>query len=388
MRLIKKYFILILALLLGANYNLLSQWAILTQEADSLVKVGSDYIYNVQFDKAEDTFKELIVKYPNHPAGYFLDAMIAWWKITLFRNTNQYDKPFEEKIQKVIDKCDDLLDKNPKDINALFFKAGAKGYRGRYFAQKQEWINAATDGSSAYNLMIECQKMAPGNHDIMLGTGIYNYFAQAIPELYPLTKPLLAFLPKGDKQLGIYQLRASSRLARYASVEARVVLLQIYYTFEKDNDLAESSAEELFTRFPNNPYFHRYLARILVRKGKYDEFEAMWRNILVRAMDKMPGYDNLTAREAMYYIGLSLMRRNDLDGALKYFKKAEEGSLVLDKDEETGFFVNTILYIANIYEKQDNKKLAISYYNKCLKMKEYDNSHSKASSSLKRLKQQ
>ncbi len=82
------------------------------------------------------------------------------------------------------------------------------------------------------------------------------------------------------------------------------------------------------------------------------------------------------------------MRRNDLDGALKYFKKAEEGSLVLDKDEETGFFVNTILYIANIYEKQDNKKLAISYYNKCLKMKEYDNSHSKASSSLKRLKQQ
>ncbi len=379
--------ILILFLLLIAYNNSYSQWAILKQDADSLVRLGSDYIYNVEFDKAEGAFRELIKRYPEHPAGYFLDAMIDWWKITLFRNTNKYDNSFEEKIQKVIDRCDALLDENPKDINALFFKAGAKGYRGRYYAQKSEWVSAATDGSSAYNLMIECQKIAPGNHDIMLGTGIYNYFAQAIPDIYPMTKPLLAFLPKGDKQLGIYQLRASSKLARYAAMEARVVLLQIYYTFEKDNDLAESSAEELFTKYPNNPYFHRYLARILVRKGKYDEFEKMWRDILVKAMEKKAGYDNLTAREAMYYVGLSLMRRNDLTNALRYFKKAEEGSKVLDKDEESGFFVNLIMFMANIYEKQNNKKLAINYYKKALDMKEYDNSHKKANENLKRLKQ-
>ncbi|HRP01082.1 MAG TPA: tetratricopeptide repeat protein [Candidatus Kapabacteria bacterium] len=381
----KKIIILILLFIGYQSAN--SQWAILRQDADSLVKVGSDYIYDVQFDKAEQTFNELIKRYPSHPAGYFLDAMVAWWKITLFRNTNYYDKSFEDKIQRVIDICDDLLDKNPKDINALFFKAGAKGYRGRYYAQKQEWVSAASDGSSAYSLMIDCQKMAPGNHDIMLGIGLYNYFSQAIPEMYPITKPLLAFLPKGDKQLGLYQLRAASRMARYAAVEARVILLQIYYSFEKDNDLAESSAEELFTKYPNNAYFHRYLARILVRKGKYDEFEQMWRDILVRVMDKKIGYDNLTAREAMYYIGTALYRKNDFNNALRYLLKAEEGSKILDKDEESGFFVNLMIYIANIYEKQNNKKLAASYYKKCLSMKEYDNSHRKANEGLSRVKQ-
>jgi len=380
-----KFKLLILFFLILSYNSSYSQWAIMKSDADSLVRVGIQYIYNVEFDRAHECFVKIINFYPKHPAGYFLDAMIDWWKITLFRDTKIYDQSFENKIQNVINICDNLLYTNPKDINALFFKAGALGYRARFYTQKQDWFKAIKDGVSAYNLMIECQIIAPGNHDIMLGTGIYNYFSVAIPEQFPFTKPLLTIFPKGDRQLGIYQLRASSKLARYTAIEARVILLQIYYTFEKDNDLAHSIAEELFTKFPNNAYFHRYLARILVRKGLYEEFEQMWRDILIKCMDKKPGYDRLTAREAMYYIGLALMRNGELNEALKYFKKSEEGSLILDKDEESGFLINTIIYIANIYERLNNKKEAINYYKKALKFKDYENSHSKARESIKRL---
>ena len=60
-------------------------------DADSLVRVGIQYIYNVEFDRAHECFVKIINLYPEHPAGYFLDAMIDWWKITLFRDTKIYD---------------------------------------------------------------------------------------------------------------------------------------------------------------------------------------------------------------------------------------------------------------------------------------------------------
>jgi tetratricopeptide (TPR) repeat protein len=374
--------ILFFALFTFEYQNSQSQWAILKTDADSLVRLGTDYIYNIEFDKAHDCFTKIKDMYPWHPASYFLDAMIDWWKITLYRNTNAYDKSFETKIDKVIEVCNSLLDKNEFDINALFFKAGALGFRGRYYAQKQSWVNAATDGASAFDLMNRCQRLAPGNHDIMLGTGIYNYFAETIPEKYPYTRALLAFLPKGDKQLGIYQLRAAAHNARYAAVEARVVLLQIYYSFENDNDFAYSSVKELFEKYPNNPYFHRYYGRVLVRQGKMDEFEQMWREILLDCMDNKQGYDKTTAREAMYYIGLALFRKQNFNDALKYFLKADEGSKIIDKDEETGFGVNVKIFLGNIYDFRKNRTLAKQYYNKVLDMKDIGNSHQQAKAYL------
>jgi len=75
---------------------------ILKSDADSLIKLGSDYIYNIQFKQAEDCFKEVITMYPDNPAGYFLDAMVEWWRIETFRNSTTYDDIFLKKIDKVL----------------------------------------------------------------------------------------------------------------------------------------------------------------------------------------------------------------------------------------------------------------------------------------------
>jgi hypothetical protein len=93
-------------------------------------------------------------------------------------------------------------------------------------------MNAVKDANTAFDILIKCLKVAPSNTDIMLGTGIYNYFAAAIPEKYPIVKPLLLMLPSGDKKLGEMLLKAAAKKARYASIEAKVVLMQIYYSFE------------------------------------------------------------------------------------------------------------------------------------------------------------
>ncbi len=379
-----KLFSTIIITLLLSSLESRSQWAIMEGKGDSLLRQGADYIYNVQFDEASKCFNEVIKSFPDHPAGYFLDAMVEYWKITLYRRTERFDKLFLEKIQRVINLCDKQLEKNSYDIKYLFFKGGAYGYRGRFYATRRSWLNAISDGKSGFDILMKCQQIAPGNHDIMLGTGSYNYFAAALPEEYPFLKPLMIFLPKGDKVIGRLQLHASAKYARYAGTEAEVVLLQIYYNFEKNADLSVQTTEKLFSRYPNNPYFHRYLGRSYVLAGEIEKSEATWREIVKRCISKQTGYDFLTMREACYYVGNALLRRNENDAALKYFLKSVEGSeyLEADDDEESGFYVLATLKIARIYRDKNNKKLAKEYYQKLLKMRDYGGSHTAAKNYL------
>lgn len=362
-----------------------SQWSILKSDADSLVRKGADHIYNVQFDSAEVDFDEIIKRYPDHPAGYFLQAMVDWWKITLYRYTDKINDDFLKKLEKVIDISDKLLDKNEYDITGLFFKGGALGYRARFYSNEKQWFNAASDGKEAYDILMKAHEKAPGNHDIMLGTGLFNYFAVAIPEEYPILKPVVMFFPPGNKKLGLLQLRASMIYSRYTSVEAEVALMQIFYSFEKDFDQSFYYANDLFTRFPRNPYFHRYLGRCYVKLGKWDLIEETWRDIVKRCLKRELGYDNLTAREGLYYIGIALQRRDEQEMAIKYLKKCIDVSEYVDGDKETGFYSSTLLKLGISYKKLNDKKKALYYFKKVLDVDDYQNNHETAKSQIENI---
>lgn len=381
----KKLLLFISIIVFVTSGNAFAQWSILKSDADSLIIKGADYIYNCQFANAEETFTEVIKRYPDNPAGYFLDAMVEWWKIITYRNSRVYDDLFLRKIERVITKCDSMLDKNPGDIAALFFKGGALGYRARYYVVRKSWFNAATDGYNAFKILMKTYEIAPNNHDIMLGTGIYNYMAAVLPEEYPAIKPLIAFVPVGDKKLGLLQLKAAARYARYSAVESKIALLQIYYDFEKNYFEALKIAEELHNKYPNNPMIHRYYGRCLVTQWRLNDFEQQWREMLLRYIDKQPGYDVGTAREALYYIGYALMSKRKYDMALKYFYKCDEACRKLD-DKPSGFMILTNLKIAEIYYYQNKKNLARKQYEKVLHWDDYKGSHSKAKDLLNKLK--
>jgi len=371
-------------LLLICNSNSYSQWILMKTDADSLVQKGTSHIYNVQFDSARACFSEMIKRYPKHPAGYFMAAMVEWWGMTIHRNEGVFKEDFIEKIDNVIELCDELLDENPTDLTALFFKGGALGYRGRYNTIYDNWFDAALDGKNAYEIMIECRIKAPTNHDIMLGTGIFNYFSSTIPEKYPMAKPFMFLLPPANKSVGLAQLRAASVDSRYSKVEAKVTLLMAYYTFEKNYTEAFKIANDLHTTFPNNPYFHRYLARSYVKLGNWDKLEKEWRLIVKRSIKKMAGYNNKTAREGLYWVGTALKRNGEYDSAIRYFNKCSEVSNYME-DEESGYRLASIYKIALIYYKLKNYKKAKAQFELVLDLPDYHNQHKGAESFLSKI---
>jgi len=367
--------LLILFVLLSSVFCLSAQWTIMRTDADALVQIGARQIYNLEFDSASANFNKVIQMYPEHPAGYFLDAMVEWWRIATNRRAKQFDDRFLEKINRAIDVCDKLIEKDKYDVTGKFFKGGAVGYRGRFYAQREQYLKAADDGRIGFDMLLECQKIAPQNHDIMLGTGIYNYFAAVLPDQYPILKAAMFFLPSGDKKLGILQLMTAAQRAKYATTEAKVVLLTVYYQFEKNPTEALKIAQDLFTLYPNNAYFQKYVGRCQVQLGYSAEYESTWRDVVNKCIDKKNGsYDLLTAREALYYVGLGLMNRNQLDSALRYFYKCDEGGRHLDEDP-SGFTISVNMKIGNIYDLQGKRDLAIMQYKKVLAWNENNNSH-------------
>ncbi len=363
--------ILIIAFLKVPQAN--SQWAIMLRDADSLVLLGADYVYNLEFDKASEQFKKVQERYPMHPAGYFLDSMIEWWKIVLNSEDKSNDNIFYRKIDKVIEICNKTLDTNAYDINALFFKGGAIGYRARLRTMRDEWFQAIQDAKEALEILRRCQQLAPFNHDIMLGTGLYNYFSVKFPEDYPILKPLMLFLPNGDKRLGLFQLRAAARNARYAAIEAKVALLQIYYSFENDNYEALQIAQELTQKYPNNIYFQRYLGRIQVRLGMIMDYETTWKKVLERVKENPTLYSNSVVREATYYIGLALLYRQDFGNSLKYFQKSLEGTKLIDQ-KPSGFYSYTLIKIGNNYDAMGKRTEALKYYKQAYELPDFNDS--------------
>lgn len=357
--------------------TLKAQWIMMRSDADTLVQMGATMIYNMEFDAASALFNKVINLYPKNPAGYFLDAMVEWWRIQADRKSKQNDEKFLYKCAQVITLCDELLETNPNDLSALFFKGGALGFRGRFYAGRESWLKAADDGHIAFEILQRCHQIAPGNHDIMLGTGLYNYYAAVLPEQYPVLASVMMFLPKGDKNLGLMQLAAAGRSAKYAKTEAKVSLLQAYFQFEKNPSEALKVAQDLLNQYPQNPYFHRYVGRCQVMMGMYPQMEQTWRSAVQACIDKKVGYDQQTAREALYYVGLALINRKELDSSLKYFYKCDEAGRYLDEDV-SGFTVKVNLKIGNIYDMKGQRELAIQQYKKVLAWQERQNSHEEA----------
>ncbi|MCB0750480.1 MAG: tetratricopeptide repeat protein [Ignavibacteriae bacterium] len=356
-------------------------------EFDSLVNKGIYDIYNIKFIEAEKTFLELDNKYPKHPAGKFFNAMIIWWKIMLDQNDEQYDELFEKKLEGVIDFCDDLLDENDENVDAIFFKGGSLGFRGRLYSIRKEWFDAALDGKDALPLVYEAYEIDPKNEVVKLGFGIYNYYAEEIPEKYQFIKRAMIFFPSGDKKKGIEQLTAAAEKSKYAKIESQFFLMTLYYQFENDYNKALVYAEQLHNQFPDNPIFQKYVGRIFVKKGNYENASVIFSDIKNKCISSLPGYNNMLLRESTYYLGVNYMQKNKIDLAEKSFAKCYELSQKLDEDkeEESGFMVNAILYLGRISNQTGEKEKAKKYFNQVLEIRDYNNSHNKAKNSLKNL---
>src|SRR5690606_1880676 len=128
-----------------------------------------------------------------------------------------------------------------------------------------------------------------------------------------------------------------------------------------DQTRAFQISEYLYQSYPDNPYFHRYYARMLYATGKFTQAVPVCNQILEKIDSAQVGYEATSGRYASFFLGQIYEARRDLTQAKKYYLKCKKFAEEIDA-LKTGYYLYSLIALGEIAEKEGNKALAKRYF--------------------------
>ena len=363
-----------------AKYSLLINPFIQVESTEAI-----NAMYNFEFEAANSHFDYLKVRFPWHPLPYLLKGLNYWWQIV----PNYQDESYDDAFLAYMDTTKILAENIKKKFNEVegaFFLAAAYAFEGRLYSERRDYRKAAFAGGKSLKYLKDCQGHETYSPELLFGDALFNYYAEWIRDEYPLLKPVMMFFPKGDKELGKEQLLEVSRNAFYSRTEAQFYLMRILSS-GKDKNLIEALrvSKILHEDYPNNPYFHRYYARLLYQSGKYTDAGNESLEILQRIDSGKAVYEANSGRYASFFLGHhNQIKRNDMKAA-KYYKMglkyAEEANAT-----KKGYYFYSLLHLGKIAKKNGEMQLAKDYFRRVKKAaKRSHAAHKQAREELERI---
>jgi hypothetical protein len=317
-------------------------------------------MYNFQFERAERQYRWIKQKYPNHPLSYFLLALSEWWKIAVNVENTQYDIKFEAYLDTAILRAERIYKLPQFKAEGAFFQAAGWAFKGRLYAERRKWGKAAGAARSSLKYLDDIRDKGYLSPELLFGDGLYNYFSVWIRENYPMLKPIMAFFKKGDKELGLKQLRTVASNAFYTRTEAQYFLMRILASEEKDMGGAMQISQYLRKTFPQNAFFHRYYARLLYSTGQIRKTEMESMLILARIDSGDTGYEEISGRYAAFYLGWIYEQRRNYQKSKYYYNRTIDFAETIGATE-SGYYLNSLMGLSEIAAAEGDKKKAEAY---------------------------
>jgi len=338
--------------------------------ADMIVQIEAteamNAMYNFDFKEASKQYHWLMQKYPSSPLSYFLLGLNEWWKMMPDTNIEDFDDRFHYYMDTTILIAEGMLDRPDNRIEGAFFLAATYGFIGRLYSDRGQWGKAASAGRKSLKYLEISKGHGYLSPELLFGDALYNYFSVWIPENYPILRPILAFFPDGDKELGLQQLREVSVNAFYTRIEAQVFLMQLLANDKHDYRAAFSIVEYLHDHYPDNPYFHKYYVRYLYSLHLYRRVEPAALEILERIDAGIFGYEATAGRYASFFLGQVYHSRGNIQLAEKYYLRAIDFAEIKGA-METGYTLYAMLNLGKIARKEGKNKQAKMYFKKVKK---------------------
>nr|WP_246558882.1 tol-pal system protein YbgF [Hymenobacter piscis] len=344
-------------------------WLLLDEGIKLELEGAMHNLYNFHYDRAEKQFRSLRRRYPQHPMPYFLMGLTQWWKIMPSNVTNrQFDKVFYAYMDTAIAKGERLYEADDTNFEASFLLSAAYGFSARLHAERHDLRKATVYSKRALEYVQRSQQANGLSPEFLFGTALFNYYAVSVADDYPFLRPILLFFPKGNRTLGLQQLRSTSENGFYTGAEASFFLMKILAS-PKENDEAGALriARRLVTTYPDNAYFQRYYALLCFNQGEFRECERVSLNILDKLNQGQAGYESFSGRYATYYLGwVQQTKYKNLSKARDYYQRCIVFS-ELTEMTKGGYYLYANYNLGRIAEAQQDLRAAHHYYQTVLK---------------------
>jgi len=234
--------------------------------ADGMIRAGLQDLHDGLYDRAETTFRQAAGAAPGDPGPRLFLAFDFWWRILQDPADPSRDRPFLDAIQEAVSAGDSLLQQDPDDVRvrtavgtAHILRSQVEGLRHNFFKASQE----ARRGKKSLEAVLSADG---GYKDALFGLGAYNYYTDKIPGL---ARGLL-FMPHGDPDLGLRQLKTLAQSDAYFSTDALLLLALICGS--RDEQCYGDSITHLtkaLTRNPGSPLILGTIAGLKTRLMDY-----------------------------------------------------------------------------------------------------------------------
>jgi hypothetical protein len=239
-----------------------------------LVKEDIDYIYNLQFDSAREVYTKIISLYTGHPIVYLLRGLTTYWENYPMLHTSPSHNLFEEDLHQ----CIRLSEENTNpDYEAEYLLSDlcARGMLLTFYDDNDLIMDVIPLMTGTYKHLRRAFDFVTVSADFYYFSGIYKYYREAFPRIYPVYKSLALLFPHGDMETGLKELQKAALNSVVLKAESCSLLTLIYLNYE--NKLPESTyySKTLHEMYPGNDGFLCTYIRNLLLLKKYDEAEKL-----------------------------------------------------------------------------------------------------------------
>lgn len=311
---------------------------------------GINQVYNLEMERAEKTFDEVIAMAPKDPRGYFFKGMIYFWTYTLNKNELAYNR-FFELSDRVIALCETELQRNENNALAIFYLGGTYGYRGLAHFRNNSLLKAAWDGRKGYSYLKEAVELQPDLYDAQMGFGLFSYLVGKVPKSYRWLLNILGF--GGDIEGGLAALKLAAEQGTYTRSEAMFYLSQ-FLNAENREEEGNAYLQRLIERHPENTLFLVTFAQWELRANRIDSaLEKAQKAIAINNRKKIQIGDEF----AHSVIANCYFIKNDFRNAMV------NAELYLEKIESKELVPNNVYYRLGLcYEILGQREKAVATY--------------------------
>jgi hypothetical protein len=262
-------------------------WLTETERAnfETLRTAGAEALYNLDYEKARKTFKEIQQLFPNYPAGPQFLAGSLWIETlyqsrrlqsTLYETDSFFTETPDKPDPRVVDQfrtwtrqarqlAEARLKTDPRDVEALYFLGVVEGLKASFEeAVERRHFAALKDGGDAVDRHRQVLKLDPSFHDAEITVGLYDYVVGSLPLPVKIVAGVAGF--RGSKKRGLATLERVAKEGHWVRDDAKSLLIVLYTREKRFADVAEV-ARELAARYPRNYLYRLEIADALVSQA-------------------------------------------------------------------------------------------------------------------------
>jgi hypothetical protein len=318
-----------------------------------MIKKGVDYINNFQFDKADNIYSNLQLKYPDHPITYLFGGLITYWKNYPLIPSKPEHVSFENHLKTCIDLSEKTVEPD-NEAEYLLIDMCSRGLLLEYYANNDLSMDIIPLAKETYHGIRRAFDFTAIYSDFYFFTGLYNYYREAYPEAHRFYKSLAFLFPKGNKDKGIKELQIAANNSIFFKAESSSLISWIYISYENIYQKALNYSKSLYELYPENPEsLGEYIKNLLLVKD-YSQAETI---ILVAGNSNRNSYFQA---QLLIFLGIIQEKKyHNNEKAQQYYEKGISDISVFGSygNEFTAYAFFGLSRISNENSDRHNKRL-------------------------------